>query len=72
MLTFNTCYRFHQGSDCVHPFVALQDCIKTYPDAFSEDIIGDNISKKEVDKATVQDYKFIPPRWSVKAKQQIS
>ncbi|KAJ8759266.1 hypothetical protein K2173_006786 [Erythroxylum novogranatense] len=27
-----------KGSDCVHPFVALQNCIKANPNAFSKDI----------------------------------
>uniref|UniRef100_A0A2N9GE33 Mitochondrial intermembrane space import and assembly protein 40 homolog n=1 Tax=Fagus sylvatica TaxID=28930 RepID=A0A2N9GE33_FAGSY len=28
-----------KGSDCVHPFVALQNCIKANPNAFSEDVL---------------------------------
>ncbi|XP_020262812.1 mitochondrial intermembrane space import and assembly protein 40 homolog, partial [Asparagus officinalis] len=48
-----------KGSDCVSPFIALQNCIKANPDAFSKDIIEDKTEDEEV-----QDYKIIPPSWS--------
>ncbi|KAM5566340.1 mitochondrial intermembrane space import and assembly protein 40 [Rosa sericea] len=51
-----------KGSDCVHPFVILQNCIKANPDAFSNDISEEDGVKKE-EKLT-QDYKIIPPSWS--------
>ncbi|CAK9174104.1 unnamed protein product [Ilex paraguariensis] len=51
------------GSDCVHPFVALQDCIKANPYAFSKDIFEDDEVKKEEKPA--QEYKIIPPAWSL-------
>ncbi|KAG0450518.1 hypothetical protein HPP92_026886 [Vanilla planifolia] len=28
-----------KGSDCVNPFVALQNCIRAHPDAFSKDVL---------------------------------
>ncbi|XP_061989854.1 mitochondrial intermembrane space import and assembly protein 40 homolog isoform X2 [Rosa rugosa] len=51
-----------KGSDCVHPFVILQNCIKAHPDAFSNNISEEDGVKKE-EKLT-QDYKIIPPSWS--------
>ncbi|CAL0335176.1 unnamed protein product [Lupinus luteus] len=50
-----------KGSDCVHPFVALQSCIKANPNAFSKDILGEDESQ-EVEP--IPEYKIIPPRWS--------
>lgn len=53
-----------KGSDCVHPFVALQACIKANPGAFSKDVLeGDNddVKKEEEPK---QEYRIIPPTWS--------
>lgn len=49
-----------QGSDCVSPFIALQNCIKANPDAFSKDVLEDESEEEE----KVQDYKIIPPSWS--------
>ncbi|XP_020411273.1 mitochondrial intermembrane space import and assembly protein 40 homolog isoform X2 [Prunus persica] len=51
-----------KGSDCVHPFVVLQKCIKANPHAFSKDVLKEDEVKKE-EKLT-QDYKIIPPKWS--------
>ncbi|GAV62358.1 hypothetical protein CFOL_v3_05882 [Cephalotus follicularis] len=54
-----------KGSDCVHPFVALQNCIKSNPDAFSKDILeGDDVKKEEEPSP---EYKIIPPIWSVES-----
>ncbi|KAA0066120.1 mitochondrial intermembrane space import and assembly protein 40 [Cucumis melo var. makuwa] len=59
-----------KGSDCVHPFVALQSCIKANPNAFSKDILDDDEEEKEMEKEKVkteeptQDYRVIPPSWS--------
>ncbi|KAG8391143.1 hypothetical protein BUALT_Bualt01G0157200 [Buddleja alternifolia] len=55
------------GSDCVSPFVALQNCIKANPDAFSKDVLedDDDISKKE--KPSSQ-YRIRPPIWSEESK----
>lgn len=50
-----------KGSDCVHPFVALQSCIKANPDAFSKDILGEDESKES---EPIQEYKILPPKWS--------
>ncbi|XP_020232199.1 mitochondrial intermembrane space import and assembly protein 40 homolog [Cajanus cajan] len=50
-----------KGSDCVHPFVALQSCIKANPDAFSKDILGEDESKE---LEPIQEYKILPPKWS--------
>ncbi|KAI3445110.1 hypothetical protein Pfo_001775 [Paulownia fortunei] len=55
-----------KGSDCVHPFVALQNCIKANPDAFSNDILEDEDVKKE-EKPSPQ-YTIRPPLWSEKSK----
>lgn len=54
-----------KGSDCVHPFVALQSCIKTNPGAFTKDIIGDGELKDEGEVSP--DYKIIPPTWSLES-----
>ncbi|KAL0541591.1 hypothetical protein IC582_021644 [Cucumis melo] len=55
-----------KGSDCVHPFVALQSCIKANPNAFSKDILDDDEEEKEKVKTEepTQDYRVIPPSWS--------
>ncbi|KAI3497448.1 hypothetical protein L1887_40054 [Cichorium endivia] len=54
-----------KGSDCVIPFVALQKCIKTNPNAFPKDVLeNDEVEREEKKK---EDYKIIPPRWSVES-----
>ncbi|KAK6163030.1 hypothetical protein DH2020_002871 [Rehmannia glutinosa] len=55
-----------KGSDCVHPFVALQNCIKANPDAFSNDVLEDEDLKKE--EKTSPKYKIHPPLWSRESK----
>ncbi|GMH10885.1 hypothetical protein Nepgr_012726 [Nepenthes gracilis] len=55
-----------KGSDCVHPFVALQDCIKVHPEAFSKDVLEDDQVKN--DEQPSPDYKIIPPTWSLESK----
>ncbi|KAK7389667.1 hypothetical protein VNO78_24902 [Psophocarpus tetragonolobus] len=50
-----------KGSDCVHPFVALQSCIKANPNAFSKDILGEDETKES---EPIQEYKIFPPKWS--------
>ncbi|WVZ24076.1 hypothetical protein V8G54_002620 [Vigna mungo] len=50
-----------QGSDCVHPFIALQSCIKANPDAFSKDILGEEESNE---LEPVLEYEILPPRWA--------
>jgi len=54
-----------QGSDCISPFIALQNCIKANPDAFSKDVLEDESEEEEV-----QDYKIIPPSWSREPKSE--
>ncbi|KAL2478025.1 Cox19-like CHCH family protein [Forsythia ovata] len=55
-----------KGTDCVHPFVALQNCIKANPDAFSKDILEDDEVEKE--EKPSQEYHIKPPLWSVEPK----
>lgn len=50
-----------KGSDCVSPFIALQNCIKANPDAFSKDIMEEEETKEEEE---TQEYKIIPPSWA--------
>ncbi|KAK9073950.1 hypothetical protein SSX86_006544 [Deinandra increscens subsp. villosa] len=52
-----------KGSDCVNPFVALQKCIQTNPNAFPSDVVENDEAKAE--EKPVEDYKIIPPRWSI-------
>ncbi|KFK27647.1 hypothetical protein AALP_AA8G410500 [Arabis alpina] len=54
-----------KGSDCVHPFVALQSCIKANPDAFSKEVLedGEKPEKKE-EQPPAQDHIIIPPLWA--------
>ncbi|XP_073147866.1 mitochondrial intermembrane space import and assembly protein 40 homolog [Henckelia pumila] len=51
-----------KGSDCVHPFVALQKCIKVNPNAFSKDILEDEDIKNQ--EKPSQQYTVRPPIWS--------
>ncbi|XP_024047108.1 mitochondrial intermembrane space import and assembly protein 40 homolog [Citrus clementina] len=52
-----------KGSDCVHPFVALQNCIKANPSAFSKDILEEDDEVKNEEEPPPE-YKIIPPVWS--------
>ncbi|KAK7294447.1 hypothetical protein RJT34_17336 [Clitoria ternatea] len=54
-----------KGSDCVNPFVALQNCIKANPDAFSKEVLEEEESKE---LEPVEEYKIIPPKWSSESK----
>lgn len=56
-----------QGSDCVHPFVALQSCIKANPNAFAKDILEDDEDEVKEEEEAAQDYKIIPPVWSTES-----
>lgn len=61
-----------KGSDCVHPFVALQKCIKINPDAFSKDVLQ-NDEEEEEDETKKEEkpnpnYRIRPPLWSGKSK----
>ncbi|KAG7032667.1 Mitochondrial intermembrane space import and assembly protein 40-like protein [Cucurbita argyrosperma subsp. argyrosperma] len=57
-----------KGSDCVHPFVALQSCIKANPNAFSKDVLDEEEEEEEREKQKAEeptkDYRIIPPSWS--------
>ncbi|KAI0500906.1 hypothetical protein KFK09_019124 [Dendrobium nobile] len=55
-----------KGSDCVNPFVALQNCIRSNPDAFSKDVLEDEDQEDEV-----QEYKINPPSWSKEPQSKI-
>lgn len=46
----------------MHPFVALQNCIKANPSAFSKDILEEDEVKNEEEPPP--EYKIIPPVWS--------
>ncbi|KAK2635148.1 hypothetical protein Ddye_029940 [Dipteronia dyeriana] len=54
-----------KGSDCVHPFVALQNCIKANPDAFSKEVLEDEVKEEE----PPHEIKVIPPEWSREPKR---
>ncbi|KAL9230078.1 hypothetical protein vseg_005470 [Gypsophila vaccaria] len=53
-----------KGSDCVTPFIALQNCVKANPNAFPKDVDEEDeqVSDKEV-SSTGQ--RIIPPTWAV-------
>ncbi|KAK6931786.1 CHCH protein, partial [Dillenia turbinata] len=55
-----------KGSDCVNPFVALQNCIKANPNAISKDVLGEDEDEKG-EEAKIE-YKVTPPSWSVESK----
>ncbi|KAM0938770.1 putative mitochondrial intermembrane space import and assembly protein [Dioscorea sansibarensis] len=54
-----------KGSDCVHPFIALQNCIKANPNAFSEDVLEED--SKDVE---VEEHRIIPPKWAKESKSK--
>ncbi|KAI5677699.1 hypothetical protein M9H77_08649 [Catharanthus roseus] len=56
-----------KGSDCVNPFVALQNCIKAHPGAFSKEILENEDIQKE--EKSAQEYRIYPPLWSVESKK---
>ncbi|CAH8365148.1 unnamed protein product [Eruca vesicaria subsp. sativa] len=54
-----------KGSDCVHPFVALQNCVKANPNAFSREVLEDKEEETEKKQEPVQeDHRIIPPLWA--------
>ncbi|XP_047309650.1 mitochondrial intermembrane space import and assembly protein 40 homolog, partial [Impatiens glandulifera] len=61
-----------KGSDCVHPFVALQSCIKANPGAFSKEVLDDKEEEKtktgEEEPAKVPK-RILPPIWSVESRK---
>ena len=55
----------------MHPFVALQSCIKANPNAFSKDVLDEEEEEAEEEEREkqkaeepTQDYRIIPPSWS--------
>ncbi|KAH7663137.1 mitochondrial intermembrane space import and assembly protein 40 [Dioscorea alata] len=55
-----------KGSDCVHPFIALQNCIKANPNAFSADVLEEDSKDVEVEQ-----HRIIPPKWAKESKSNI-
>ncbi|KAJ0248711.1 Mitochondrial intermembrane space import and assembly protein 40 [Hirschfeldia incana] len=53
-----------KGSDCVHPFVALQSCIKANPNAFSKEVLEDEKKEEQQPVPVQQDHRIIPPLWA--------
>ncbi|KAG5541906.1 hypothetical protein RHGRI_021661 [Rhododendron griersonianum] len=58
-----------KGSDCVHPFVALQSCIKANPNAFAKDVLEDDDDEVKEEEEPAQEYKIIPPEWSTESQR---
>ncbi|CAN6249450.1 unnamed protein product, partial [Urochloa humidicola] len=54
-----------KGSDCVNPFIALQDCIKANPEAFSKEILEEEENDEEADNSNL---KVRAPAWSRESK----
>ncbi|RCV34644.1 hypothetical protein SETIT_7G175400v2 [Setaria italica] len=54
-----------KGSDCVSPFIALQDCIKANPEAFSKEILEEEENDEEAEKSNL---KVRAPAWSRESK----
>lgn len=52
----------------MHPFVALQKCIKANPNAFSKDILEEDEAEVSKEEKATQEYKIIPPTWSIESK----
>uniref|UniRef100_A0A0E0KT18 Armadillo-like repeats domain-containing protein n=1 Tax=Oryza punctata TaxID=4537 RepID=A0A0E0KT18_ORYPU len=44
----------NEGSDCVKPFIALQDCIKINPEAFSKEILEEEENDEEAEKSNLK------------------
>lgn len=57
-----------KGSDCVKPFIALQNCIKENPAAFSKEILEEEENDEEAEKSNL---KVRPPAWSREAKPKL-
>ncbi|CAN6245258.1 unnamed protein product [Urochloa humidicola] len=50
-----------KGSDCVDPFIALQNCIKENKEAFIKDTLEEEENDEEAEKYNL---KVLPPAWS--------
>jgi intermembrane space import and assembly protein 40 len=57
-----------KGSDCVKPFIALQDCIKINPEAFSKEILEEEENDEEAEKSNL---KVRAPAWSRESKPKL-
>ncbi|ONM15787.1 Cox19-like CHCH family protein [Zea mays] len=57
-----------KGSDCVKPFITLQDCIKANPEAFSKEILEEEENDEEADKSNL---KVRAPSWSRESKPKV-
>ncbi|KAM0826635.1 hypothetical protein ACQ4PT_068744 [Festuca glaucescens] len=57
-----------KGSDCVKPFIALQNCIKENPEAFSKEILEEEENDEEAEKSNL---KVRAPAWSREAKPKL-
>uniref|UniRef100_A0A0E0DGF5 CHCH domain-containing protein n=1 Tax=Oryza meridionalis TaxID=40149 RepID=A0A0E0DGF5_9ORYZ len=73
LLTCSSLYgRVHRvtspGSDCVKPFIALQDCIKINPEAFSKEILEEEENDEEAEKSNL---KVRAPAWSRESKPKL-
>ncbi|TVU03010.1 hypothetical protein EJB05_51474 [Eragrostis curvula] len=56
-----------KGSDCVNPFIALQNCIKENKEAFIKEILEEEENDDEADKSNL---KVLPPAWSREPSQR--
>ncbi|RLM80571.1 mitochondrial intermembrane space import and assembly protein 40-like [Panicum miliaceum] len=56
-----------QGSDCVNPFIALQNCIGENKEAFIKEILEEEENDEEDEKSNL---KVLPPAWSREPKSK--
>ncbi|XP_062222646.1 mitochondrial intermembrane space import and assembly protein 40 homolog [Phragmites australis] len=56
-----------KGSDCVNPFIALQNCIKENKEAFIKEILEEEENDEEAEKSNI---KVLPPAWSREPKSK--
>ncbi|CAN6279315.1 unnamed protein product [Urochloa humidicola] len=50
-----------KGSDCVDPFIALQNCIRENKEAFIKEILEEEENDEKAEKSNI---KVLPPAWS--------
>ncbi|KAM0838047.1 hypothetical protein ACQ4PT_061238 [Festuca glaucescens] len=55
-------------TNCVKPFIALQNCIKENPEAFSKEILEEEENDEEAEKSNL---KVRAPAWSREAKPKL-
>jgi len=56
-----------QGSDCVDPFIALQNCIGENKEAFIKEILEEEENDEEAEKSNL---KVLSPAWSREPKSK--